>query len=146
VVTNLIRVWCLIMSNPRKTRREPPLEVTTQVRVVEQKETSIQREACYIIQRAKNRDSRIVRFNQLVFFSTTTGDAWMLDPEDQLACCLALDGVEQPYLLAETTTTFAIEWPMEYHIEGDAFVVTEKSGRVRTILGYPTGEIELRSN
>jgi hypothetical protein len=77
----------------------------------------------------------------LILFSTETGDAWILDPEDSLALCLARDGDRQPFTVTETATNFGIEWNAEYRIEGDRFIVAEQSGRIRTIIGYPTREI-----
>ena len=42
-----------------------------------------------IQRRAAEHDGRIVTIGPLVFFSTDTGDAWMLEPADQLAARLA---------------------------------------------------------
>ena len=50
------------------------------------------REVDYIVKRAARCDPRFVTLGQLLFFSTDTGDAWMLDPEDHLALCLATAG------------------------------------------------------
>jgi len=75
----------------------------------------------------------------LVLFSTDTGDAWVLDPAEQLATRLARDGDPLPVHLEETDTTFAIGWTGDYRIEGDAFTYSDReSGRMITILGYPT--------
>src|SRR2546429_58949 len=41
----------------------------------------------------------------------------------------------------ETVNNFQIEWPSTYQISGDLFVVTERSGRIRRVLGYPTADI-----
>ena len=42
----------------------------------------------------------------------------------------------------ETDTSFAIEWKGPYRIEGSAFVYADRdTGRVTTILGYPTQKI-----
>jgi len=136
----------VIMSNLRKFRRTAQLRAATNWQVVDRSEINIQNEARYIIDRAKNREARIVRLSHLVFFSTATGDAWLLDPEDQFALCLVQDGKEQPCTITENPTRFAIECTADYRIEGDVFVVTDRSGRVKTLLGYPTAEIELRSN
>ncbi|HYK91157.1 MAG TPA: hypothetical protein VE398_20470 [Acidobacteriota bacterium] len=99
-------------------------------------------EAKYIIGRAKHHDSRVVRLGQLVFFSTEKGDAWILDPEDELALCLARDGAAQKVKITETARNCSIEWNCGYEIEGDFFVVTEKFGRTKSIFGYPTAEIK----
>jgi hypothetical protein len=98
-------------------------------------------EANLIIKRAQNYDSRIVTLGSLIFFSTDTGDAWILDPEDRLALCLARDGEKQSFHISETPTSFVIEWNADYRIESGTFIVVERSGRIRTILGYPVAEI-----
>jgi len=102
---------------------------------------SIIGETDYIINRAQNYDSRVVSLGSLIFFSTETGDAWMLDYKGGLALCLAKDGEKQPFRIVETPEKFAIEWNVTYQIEGDKFVVIQKLRQVRTILGYPTEEI-----
>jgi hypothetical protein len=49
-----------------------------------------------IHRRAAARDGRVVTADQLVLFSTETGDAWLLDPSDCLAARLARDGDPEP--------------------------------------------------
>ncbi len=104
-------------------------------------EVSIRRETGYIVRKAKHRDARVVKFGPVVLFSTHTGDAWLLDPEDQLALCLARDGVEQEYTVVDTQDNYQIHWNAHYHIEDEAFSVADREGRVATIMGYPTDEI-----
>ncbi len=65
----------------------------------------------------------------------------MLDSEDGLALCLAKDGEKQPFRIIETSEKFAIEWNASYRIDRDKFIVTEQSGQIKVILGYPTSEI-----
>jgi hypothetical protein len=98
------------------------------------------REVDYIIGRAAESDARVVTLGQLLFFSTETGDAWLLDPEDHLALCLARDGGRLPVQIVETATRFAIEWNASYTLENDAFIVTDGSG-VRVIVGYPITDL-----
>ena len=96
-------------------------------------------EVRYIQQRAANHDRRIVTIGQLILFSTETGDAWLLDRTDLLAARLARDGEAATIQIVETAATFAIEWTGSYRINGPAFVYSDRdTGRVITILGYPT--------
>jgi len=96
----------------------------------------------YIQRHAANHHRRIVTIGQLVLFSTETGDAWLLDPADRLAARLARDGDSERIHIEETDTTFAIGWKGRYRIEGAAFVYSDNdSGRVTTILGYPTDQL-----
>jgi hypothetical protein len=93
----------------------------------------------YIQRRAAAHDGRVVTADQLVLFSTETGDAWLLDPSDHLAARLARDDDPEPIAFEETDTTFKIAWPGNYRIEGSAFVYTDRqTRRVSTILGYRT--------
>ena len=63
-------------------------------------------EVRYILRRAAEHDGRVVTIGQLVLFSTETGDAWLLDPSDQLAARLARDGDSEPFHIEENETTF----------------------------------------
>jgi hypothetical protein len=99
-------------------------------------------EIAYIQDKAADHDGRIITIGQLILFSTDTGDAWLLDVTDQLAARLARDGDPEPIYLEETDTSFAIEWKGHYRIEGPTFIYADRNtGRVTTILGYPTQKI-----
>ena len=79
---------------------------------------------------------------QLVLFSTDTGDAWLLDPSDQLAARLARDGDPEPIRIEENDTAFAIDWKGRYRIEGFAFIyIDRETGNLTTIHGYPTHKL-----
>jgi hypothetical protein len=96
----------------------------------------------YIQRRAAHADSRIVSIGPLLLFSTETGDAWLLDPADQLALPLAREGAALPAHIEDTATRFAVEWTGHYRLEGDLFVYRDtKSGSLRSIFGYPTQRI-----
>jgi hypothetical protein len=110
-------------------------------RVLRREQISINGEADYIVARAMAREGRIVSVGPLVFFSTATGDAWMLDAEDSLSLCLAVDGERQPATIVETPERFAVEWTGTFRIEGEVMVFADHAGGSRTILGYPTREI-----
>jgi hypothetical protein len=99
-------------------------------------------EVRYIQRQAAHQHGRIVTVGQLILFSTETGDAWLLDPADRLAARLARDGESEPIHIEETDITFAIGWKGRYRIERPAFVYADNdSGRVTTILGYPTDQL-----
>ena len=109
---------------------------------VEGKRFRLADEVRYIQNKAAEHDGRVVTLGQLVLFSTDTGDAWLLDATDQLAAPLARDGDPEPIHLEETDTSFAIGWKGQYRIDGPAFIYIDRdSGRIRTILGYPTQKI-----
>jgi hypothetical protein len=96
----------------------------------------------HIQRRAAAYEGRLVRIGPLVFFSTETGDAWVLDPEDKFAARLAREADPEPIDFQETEKNFAIAWKGYYRIEDDAFIYEDgNSGRIIAILGYPTAEI-----
>src|ERR1700731_3036676 len=111
-------------------------------RRVDGKSLRLADEVRYIQRRAADHDGRVVTVGQLVLFSTETGDAWLLDPADQLAARLARDGDPEPIHVEETDTTFAIGWKGHYRVEGPSFIYADRdTGRVTAILGYPTDKI-----
>lgn len=112
-----------------------------QTREIRWREVSIAGEAEHIVARAMAEDARIVSVPPLVFFSTATGDAWMLDAEDSLALQLVGAWTRLPFAITETPERFAIEWPGTFRIDGDTMIVIDKAGRARTIVGYPTQQI-----
>jgi hypothetical protein len=91
---------------------------------------------------AAEHEARIVSIGPLVFFSTDTGDAWMLEPADQLAARLACGGDPLPVQIDETDTSYAIGWQGNYQIDGDTFVYEDnQSRRINAIRGYPAKKL-----
>ena len=115
--------------------------MTTRKQQLSREQINIKREVECIVRRAAEREARVVTLGPLVFFSTETGDAWLLDPSDHLALCLARDGDPRPVNITESAGTFAIGWDLTYQIRGDQFIVADLSGQSRTIIGYPMREI-----
>lgn len=110
-------------------------------RRLSQREVSIVGEADYVVKCAAQCDARVVTLGPLLFFSTGTGDAWVLDPEDELARCLARGGDPLPSGISETEERFSVEWTATYRIERDAVVFTEGSRAEHAVIGYPVAEI-----
>jgi cell division topological specificity factor MinE len=99
-------------------------------------------EVRYILGRAAEHELRIVTIGQIILLSTETGDAWLLDPSDQLAARLAHDGNPEPFHIEENETSFTIDWKGRYCIEGAAFVYMDhETGRLATVQGYPTHKL-----
>jgi hypothetical protein len=102
--------------------------------MVEGKSFRLADEVRYIQRRAADRHGRVVTVGQLVLLSTETGDAWLLDPSDQLAARLARDGDPEPVHIEENDTSFVIDWKGNYRIEGPAFIYSDRqTRRVSTI-------------
>jgi hypothetical protein len=95
-------------------------------RMVDGKNFRLADDVRYIQRRAAKHDGRVVIIGQLVLFSTETGDAWLLEPSDQLAARLARNGDPEPFHIEENETTFTIEWKGRYRIEGTAFVYMDR--------------------
>lgn len=110
--------------------------------VQQPKPPSLSQEINTFIQLSHQREARLLTLGKLVFFSTETGDAWILEPGEGRARCLSLDGEKQPTAIHEASAGSGIEWDSEYRIKGSLFTVLEYSGSIRTILGYPTRQIE----
>ena len=102
---------------------------------------TITRECEYIAGRALEGEGCVVTLGPLVFFSTETGDAWVLDPSDGHAHCLLREGERTPLTVMDRGGQVAIEWTASYAIDGDAFTFADSQGRMRNVLGYPTRQI-----
>src|SRR6478736_5278065 len=77
------------MAIPPPARGRKTIKRGAGKRIVEGKSFRLADEVRYIQRRAADYDSRIVTIGQLILFSTKTGDAWLLDPADQLAARVA---------------------------------------------------------
>src|SRR5215468_9664873 len=90
------------MAAPRRPIRRGPGK-----RMVDGKDHRLADEVRHIQRCAARHDGRIVTVGQLIFFSTETGDAWLLDSEDGLAAPLARDGDPNPSTSKRPTPTSA---------------------------------------
>lgn len=95
---------------------------------------NVKGEVAYIIGQGPETRGSVVSLSPLVFFSTESGDAWMLETEDAFALCLARDGSPPPVRILETEQ-FGVEWDREFRIVGDIFTTTDRSGRTTSIIG-----------
>jgi hypothetical protein len=86
-------------------RGQKPIKGGAVQRMVDGKNLGLDDEVRYIQRRAAKHDGHVITIGQLVLFSTETGDAWLLDPSDQLAARLARDGAPEPFRIEENETT-----------------------------------------
>ena len=91
-------------------------------RLLDGKSFHLADEVRYIQRRAARHDGRVVSIGQLILFSTETGDAWLLDPSEQLAARLAHDGDPAPRHIEETDATLGVGWKGPNRIEGAALI------------------------
>ena len=125
----------------RKKKRRKGKSPATKRQVLRQKEISISREARYIIESAQRGEAKVVTLGKLLFFSTSEGVAWVLDPEDHLALRLAELGEPLSYRIMETAATFAVEWNAQYTLTDSGFVVHKRDGKVTLFPTYPVQQI-----
>jgi hypothetical protein len=114
----------------------------TDVRELPGDEVNFTQEARRIQSKALRGEISIVHLGEIIFFSSAGGDAWMLDPADGVAACLARGSERLPIPIRETDTTFSVHWSATFEIEGWDFIVTDTDGSMRAFSGYPTAEIE----
>jgi hypothetical protein len=126
----------------RESRQAKLRQRSASIRPVVLDAVAVRREADHVTESAAAQDARIVTLGVLVFFSTATGDAWMLDAEDDLAICLSRAGERTPPRIIETETQFGIDWQAAFSIESDLFCTVDRhTGRAAAIHGYPIQEI-----
>lgn len=105
------------------------------------RQMSVSREAATILACATAQEARVISLGPLLFFSTETSDAWVLEPAEQLARCLARAGAPLPTGIVETPESFTVDWQATYALDGEVFVVADRDGRVSAIVGYPVEAI-----
>jgi hypothetical protein len=78
----------------------------------------------------------------LVLFACR-GDAWLLDPDEQMALCLMFGGQQQDRTFNDRGPEIEIAWDGAYAFDGQAFTVTTEHALIgtRTIMGYPLAEL-----
>ena len=119
-------------------KRRPVFHVRKRVR----EKSTVLAEIDHIVARACVGEGSIVTVHGLLFFSTDTQDAWMLDPEDGLAALLCKAGTRKPVNVVEQEDRFTVEWTHDYALEEECFVAIEKqNARLVRILGYPVEQI-----
>ena len=99
----------------------------------------------YIQRRAAEHDERIVTVGQLVFFSTETGDAWLLDTLDHLAARLTRDGDPEPIDIEFLLPCFVRYPPVEVCLDlsSRGTVIDGRTGSGKTaILKYILSTVE----
>lgn len=111
------------------------------VQVLRRSELNITREIEHIREHALRGEGRIVAVRALVLFCAPSGDAWILDPEDDLALCLMEGGRRRDVRIEEDATQFVIEWGGHYDLSGGVFTTVDADGIARAWPGYPVDDI-----
>jgi hypothetical protein len=114
----------------------------TTTRSVNDDETGYTAEAELVQRRAQRHEPSVIRRGQIIFFSTESGDAWVLDAKGGEAACLAREGALDPIPIEESATRFGVAWQGRYRFEGNLFIVAAESGGESVMPGYPAKEIQ----
>jgi hypothetical protein len=79
-----------------------------------------------------------------LFMFAHGGDAWMLDPDDNMAMCLVWRGKVQPRQIVDVGSEVEILWDGGFEIDEPRFLVHTEHPDIgdRAILGYPTAELQ----
>lgn len=71
-----------------------------------------------------------------IFFSTPSGEAWMLDHRKNYALRLAENYTVLTYRIIESSDRFQVEWKERFRLEGDLFIAIYK-GEETIFREYP---------
>jgi len=124
---------CLNVSRPRSSTTAVTSHPST--RILTTAEISIHKEIDHIRVSAECGDARIVTLGSLIFFSTETGDAWVLDADDKLAACLMKNFAPRDIRVTETPTNFIIGWTGEFELEDRVLTISDSVGHVVAYAG-----------
>jgi hypothetical protein len=91
--------------------------------------------------RAARGEPSAIRLGPIVFFSTTSGDAWMIDVIDGEAACLARAGTAQPTPIEESASGISVTWQARHRLADETFVAIEDDGTEREHRDYPVAQI-----
>ncbi|MGV3569898.1 MAG: hypothetical protein ACO1PB_04800 [Ramlibacter sp.] len=78
-----------------------------------------------------------------VLFSTGVGDAWLLEPDEQLAMCLVWQGSPEEIGVSEDPDRIEVAWDGGYELLGDFFHAVTNNPKIgqRGVAGYPLDEL-----
>ena len=84
-----------------------------------------------------------LKVGPFVLFSTGLGDAWLLEPDEQLAMCLVWQGAREEIGIRDEPSCMEVAWDGAYELLGDFFRVETDNPRIgdRAIGGYPLDEV-----
>ena len=117
-------------------------EQTANLTDVQKAQVSLQNAINKIQEAASKGIQKVHEFGVFVFFSTTEGDAWLLEVTDMDALQVAAGKEVLPVDLEENPETIEIEWTHTFAIKNKQFITTAyKDKKVEEIDNYPTHPI-----
>ena len=117
-------------------------EQTANLTDVQKAQVSLQNAINKIQEAASKGIQKVHEFGVFVFFSTTEGDAWLLEVTDMDALQVAAGREVLTVNLEENPETIEIEWTHTFAIKNKQFITTAyKDKKVEEIDNYPTHPI-----
>lgn len=79
----------------------------------------------------------------LVLFSTTDGDAWLLDVDNSWAACLMSHFVDEPIKLRDSGDGLEVAWDGDFELRGPFFILSRvgEGAFEKVIAGFPLEEL-----
>ena len=79
----------------------------------------------------------------LVLFSTTDGDAWLLDVDNCWAACLMSHFVDEPIKLRNASDGLEVAWDGDFELRGPFFILSRvgEGGIEKVIAGFPLEQL-----
>lgn len=103
---------------------------------------SLSHEIELIQQAAAAGQQKFKELGVFIFFSTTAGDAWLLEISESDGVQLARGGVALEVPIDQQSETIEINWGHTFALHNREFVITSYADRsVQTLADYPTQEI-----
>lgn len=99
--------------------------------------------AASTVQAALQNKATMNSLGNFIFFSTASGEGWMLDHRRNLALRLAEDGEALDYTILESKERFQVEWKERFRLEDDKFIASFKD-KETVFTDYPVEALALR--
>lgn len=94
-----------------------------------------------LVARCARGEGVVIGLGDFVLFSTTTGDAWLLEAFSDGALNLMRDYEPADYWIGEDGERVEVEWQGSYQLRGADFITDALPGAPRMVRGYPTEAI-----
>jgi len=78
-----------------------------------------------------------------ILFSTSVGDAWLLEPMEDRALCLVWRGIRQQFHVQDTPQRVEIMWDGHFELRGEFFIAETEHPDIgsRAVAGYPLEQL-----
>jgi hypothetical protein len=106
------------------------------------KKVTVTEEVAILQKAGKNKKETLKMIGVFIFFSTTDGDAWLLELTEQDALLVAKAGKKLEVDIVENSKTIEVNWSHSFKVINKNFVSTAYADKaVETFENYPTPSI-----